>query len=283
MPVLDPAMLPQMQGAPVAAPQQELPPVAPQAPAVTPDQLPAKNPNAPAVMPGDLNAMFRSALTQDLSSRYSPEAMAAREKAMMDDLAAKEAAAQKQQQELDRQRKWVGLMGLGAALQGQDPSRVMNPFLEQRDSVAKRLEEISAQRKSLPQTLADERLKGLMAMGDAFDSYNRAVKAGQPERASPTSSQWMADRVAAAASLFPGMDPVELANRPDLLFSPDATNAYNRALATRGGVVAEETAKGRRKGAPPVGRSGGSGSGGKTGKPNVSGMSAGDLLKNAGL
>jgi hypothetical protein len=238
-------------------------------------------------MPAGLNEQLRAAMEQELAARYSPEAMAKREQSMMADLAARESEAAKQQQELDRQRKWVGLMGLGAALQGGDPSRVVNPFLEQRSAVAKRLEEISAQRQSLPQTLADERLQGLMSLGDAFDSYNKAIKAGQPEMPNPLQSQWMADRVAAAASVFPDIDPVTLAGRADLLFSPGATNAYNQALATRGGIVAKETAKGRREGAPPVGRSGGGGGGGgdgrSGGKKKLSDMSTGDLLKGIGF
>jgi hypothetical protein len=103
----------------------------------------------------------------------------------------------------------------------------------------------------------------------------------EASRVSPMNSQWMADRVAAAVELYPDVPVNELASNPDVLLSPAVSSQYNRMLATRGGIVAESTAEGRRKGAPPI-TSGGGGSK-KAGKPNVSGMSVEDLIKGAGL
>jgi hypothetical protein len=100
-------------------------------------------------------------------------------------------------------------------------------------------------------------------------------------RVSPMNSQWMADRVAAAKELYPDVPVQELASNSDLLLSPAVSSQYNKMLATRGGAVAESTARGRREGAPPISSNGGGSR--KTGKPNVSGMSVDDLIKGAGL
>lgn len=235
---------------------------------------------APAQMPqADFTGLYQRALA-DRAATFTPEAMAEREAKAMADLAAREAEAKAQQAELDKQRKWVGLMGLGAALSGQDPSRVINPFTERRDAIAKRLQDISTMRTNLPQMLKDENTKGLMSLGDAFFDFGRGVKALQPDVADPLKSQWTADRVAAASELYPNISPSELAQRPDILLSGPVNSRYNSMLADRSGVVAESAARGRRRGAPPVGRGG---SGSKTGKPNVSGMSIDDLFKGAGL
>lgn len=119
------------------------------------------------------------------------------------------------------------------------------------------------------------------SMARGKDVITRLDKEAEASRVSPMNSQWMADRVAAAKELYPDVPAQELSSNSDLLLSPAVSAQYNRMLATRGGIVAESTAQGRRKGAPPV-SSGGGGSK-KAGKPNVSGMSVGELIKGAGL
>lgn len=114
------------------------------------------------------------------------------------------------------------------------------------------------------------------------DVTGRLDAQAEASRVSPMNSQWMADRVAAAVELYPDVPVQELASNPDVLLSPAVSAQYNRMLATRGGAVAESTARGRREGAPPI-SSGNGGSSKKAGKPNVSGMSLGELIKGAGL
>lgn len=199
----------------VAAPETQ--PVPMQAPAQEPAAPPAA---PPAALPQQLAAGFGQVLGT-LLPQFSPEEMQARQQAAMQQMAAEEERLLGEQARLDKQRKWVGLMGFGAALQGGDPGRVFAPFEQERQGVASALANLRRQREELPMALAARNLEDLRGFADAYGTYG---KLNTPQGPDIGTSFPMQQRLGIARNLYPGMTDQEIVAN-NLHFSPQVDNA----------------------------------------------------------